>query len=161
MVFGTQELRARLEAERDVLESRLRYVKMTLDGLDGLEATEPKATPDHHVPTSQESDQRPAAPPDAATRNGATGRKYQRGLSATLARQAILEAAGPLTPDALAAAMFRLGWTTPAENPVAAARAAGNRVKDNPSNHIFFVDGAFVHRPPDDATRPTTSEGGP
>jgi len=40
------------------------------------------------------------------------------------------------------------GWHTPSKNRRAAARAAANRLRDDPSEHVFFEDGEFIYRPP-------------
>jgi predicted O-methyltransferase YrrM len=52
------------------------------------------------------------------------------------------------TAAELAQAMRDDGWVTPSKNPRAAARAAGNRLRREPAEHVFFENGRFVYRPP-------------
>lgn len=54
----------------------------------------------------------------------------------------------PVTPEDLAGALERRGLPIRSDNPVRAARAAGNRAREkNPQ--IQLEDGAFVYRPHD------------
>jgi hypothetical protein len=137
---GTQQLRQQLRQERDRLQARLRFVTMTLEGLDGLDETDSAqmAAAETAVTTHEPSDDRNEANPPT----------YRRGLSRRLAREAIVTK-GRVTPEELARAMFALGWETPAEDPVLAARAAGNRLAAS-EEHIVFEGGTFVYKGPAD-----------
>ncbi len=54
------------------------------------------------------------------------------------------------TAAQLAEAMVANGWVTPSKNPRAAARAAANRLREDPDEHVFFEGGKFIYRPPGD-----------
>ncbi|MEA2376221.1 MAG: hypothetical protein QOD13_128 [Thermoleophilaceae bacterium] len=73
------------------------------------------------------------------------------GGGAAGARRVLRAAPGEgFTAAKLAKAMLDNGWVTPSKNPRAAARAAGNRLRETAEEHVFFEDGQFVYRPPGD-----------
>lgn len=49
--------------------------------------------------------------------------------------------------------MYALGWETPASDPAAAARAAGNRVRDAEPDKFIFMGGVFQYMGSGEAER--------
>ena len=120
-----------LQAQRDKLDRAIKALLALDDGADiGTATAENEISRATH-----QSDAR-----DSFTSGGGGAAGARKALRAARGRG--------LSAVELADAMTANGWHTPSKNRRAAARAAANRLRDDPSEHVFFENGEFVYRPP-------------